>query len=457
MKHLLVGLSLLLAVGLHGQEPTDFALKAIPDLPGDLEVPEVALGSSYTVRVRLSSAVPGLEAWAFGLCLDTTRQALKSVDDGEDLGRVFFGNPPEYKVIREWTEAGAATGVTQAVVLAVRGGASLGAIPEDEAISVLRLELEPAPETAESEVTMSFCDTLGAPPVETLCIVGNSSIAPEVQEGATVRVVRDPPTLIAFEEDTYNLAISVGSLAATTRVRSTMDLYGFSFGVAHDPRYLRLRPENPVTLSDDLTTVLGGSEPEFWAASVVGDAGYTVGVVFQASQPEPGSDLLSIKSDQDSPSTSVFTAVYVPGPEAADGVTTELSITDQLGTPPVAVLFDVGEEFVPNTRDAGVIISGEPLEAAFIRGDFNGDGRYVISDAVFFLRYFFAGRPLGYDCPEATDANNDSRVNVADAVYLLSYLFVNGPEPPAPFAACGQPSPDDPEFLGCLSFPACGP
>ena len=63
-------------------------------------------------------------------------------------------------------------------------------------------------------------------------------------------MVRDPPTLVAFTKTSYNLALSVGSTQATTRIRSTSPLFGFSFGVAHDTNVLRL--EEPVDMAQEL-------------------------------------------------------------------------------------------------------------------------------------------------------------------------------------------------------------
>ncbi len=435
------------------QEPGDFALRAVAELPASVQ--EVAVGSTYHLRVRLSSEIAGLEAWSFGLCVDTTQQEIVEAVPGEDLNRVFFGNPPEYSVIRTWTEAGAPQGVTQSVVLDLRGGSRIGAIPAEEAISVLKLELRPDAGTAGGEVTTTFCDTVGDPAVASLFVVGNVGTAPATQQGSSVSVVMDPPTLVAFTESKYNLALSIGSFTATTRVRSTFPLFGFSFGVAHDPALLHV--EEPVVMTQKLVDDLG-QEPEFVRVNVIPDSGFTAGVVF--SLEPPGSDLLSLQHNQGNPTTPVFEATYTPGPQAADGISTELTFSNELGSPPVEVLFDLGDELVPETRGAAVEITQDILEIPFRRGDINGDGRYVISDPVLLLRVLFSGEQLDYDCNEALDANDDGdpenpRINVADAIYLLSYLFLSGPEPPAPFPDCGSITPNDPKYTGCQSYPAC--
>ena len=437
-----------------GQEATDFALRAVPDFPEGSEL-EVAIGASYVVNVQLSSEVPGLEGWSFGLCVDTAKQEIVSATEGADLGRVLFGNPPEFYSILTWTEEGEPNGVTEAVVLDLHGGSALGVIPADSPISVLSVELKPREDTAGTDVSTAFCDNIGTPPVETLFVVGNTGYVPAVQEGSTVSVVRDPPTLIAFSKDSYNLALTTGQVEVTVRIRSTFKLYGFSFGMSCDPDLLKVAS---VSLAQDLMDALGGQEPDFWSvnSTPAGGTGFTAGVVFDIPQEgsTPPEDLQWIKSDKTKPSTEAFKVVIEAGPQAADGKSTELTFTDELGSPPVAVLFDLGYEHRPHTRGTTVLITEKPQEIAFRRGDINADGRFNVADPNRLLRYLFADQSLGFDCNEAIDVNDDKSVNIADAIYLLTYLFLNGPPPPAPFPDCGALPADEPDFTGCVSYPA---
>ncbi len=88
--------------------------------------------------------------------------------------------------------------------------------------------------------------------------------------------------------------------------------------------------------------------------------------------------------------------------------------------------------------------------AAFRRGDANADGTLDIADAVFSLRYLFAGG-LMPGCMDAADANDDGRLDLSDAVRTLTALFRNQPLPP-PYDACG----DDPTidwFATCFHGP----
>ncbi len=93
-------------------------------------------------------------------------------------------------------------------------------------------------------------------------------------------------------------------------------------------------------------------------------------------------------------------------------------------------------------------VAFEPLRRlTFVRGDFNIDGRFDISDAVAVLGYLFLGdRPS--DCHDAADVDDDGQLQVTDAIYSLAHLFQGGESPPPPFPEAG----DDPtgDELGCF-------
>ena len=79
---------------------------------------------------------------------------------------------------------------------------------------------------------------------------------------------------------------------------------------------------------------------------------------------------------------------------------------------------------------------------AYIRGDYNEDGRPDISDAVAGLDYLFQGgrAPL---CLEVADTNSDQKLDLSDEVYLLSHLFLGGPAPRDPYPSPGVGSTPD--------------
>ncbi len=74
-------------------------------------------------------------------------------------------------------------------------------------------------------------------------------------------------------------------------------------------------------------------------------------------------------------------------------------------------------------------------QAAFVRGDANGDGAMDLTDALSILFFLFEG--LDGICQEAGNANDDLHLDLTDAIYTLERLFL-APEPlPGPFPSCG--------------------
>jgi hypothetical protein len=92
------------------------------------------------------------------------------------------------------------------------------------------------------------------------------------------------------------------------------------------------------------------------------------------------------------------------------------------------------------------------LEAAFRRGNINGDASLDIADAVTLLSYLFAGgKPPA--CRDAADANDDGSVNIADAVAILAYYFAGAGDLAPPFGTCGVDPTDD--AIDCEAFTPC--
>jgi len=102
---------------------------------------------------------------------------------------------------------------------------------------------------------------------------------------------------------------------------------------------------------------------------------------------------------------------------------------------------------------SALVAVSTPVSAVeFLRGDADAGGTHGLSDAVrIFGVLFLGGEPTG--CDDASDANDSGVVDIADGVWVLNFLFLGGPEPPVPFATCGEdPSADG---LGCERFEPC--
>ena len=91
-------------------------------------------------------------------------------------------------------------------------------------------------------------------------------------------------------------------------------------------------------------------------------------------------------------------------------------------------------------------------DAAFVRGDFNGDASLDVSDAASILIYLFA-RGAPPECLESGDVDDEGNINVTDPIYALGFLFASGPAPLPPYPECGTDPTGD--AIGCAAYPPC--
>mgnify|MGYP002638764144 CR=1 FL=1 len=101
--------------------------------------------------------------------------------------------------------------------------------------------------------------------------------------------------------------------------------------------------------------------------------------------------------------------------------------------------------FVLDLRPVG------PTAPGFARSDCNGDGGFDISDAIAVLGALFGGPALA--CVDSCDGNDDGIFDLADAIFILAHRFSGGPDPSAPYPACGvDPTADG---VSCATPPGC--
>jgi hypothetical protein len=114
----------------------------------------------------------------------------------------------------------------------------------------------------------------------------------------------------------------------------------------------------------------------------------------------------------------------------------------------VRVSDDSGED----TARAEVRVEGPP-EAAFRRGDSNGDSKVDLSDGIHILSILFIGFAAP-ECIDASDSNNDGTLDLTDGIVVFNYLFLGGNPPASPGpTSCGLDSGAD--DLDCGSYTAC--
>ena len=98
--------------------------------------------------------------------------------------------------------------------------------------------------------------------------------------------------------------------------------------------------------------------------------------------------------------------------------------------------------FVRDILVLGLLLQGPGLavagpNAGCRRGDADGDGQVVLTDAIVLLSFLFRGGAAPR-CTPIGDSNGDGQIDVSDAVFTLLFLFApNRPAPP-PLSAAEQ-------------------
>ncbi len=222
----------------------------------------------------------------------------------------------------------------------------------------------------------------------------------------------------------------------TCLANNSEPLQGWSFGVQSDPQFIVPKKYD---LDGTVTGAFnGGAGPAFISVSLT-EKGLTMGVIIDDTAPfetlpaGAGQKLINIE--------------YGAGPSGAFGAVYEVRYSDNLGDPPVQVLFVIeGFEKRPATLPGLVSIPG----VKFLRGDLDGNGSIDITDAQIILNWLFlAGRRP--ECFAGADVNDSREINIADPIYELNFLFNGGQPPPRPFPECGEA----PLYLPCKDAGFC--
>jgi len=90
---------------------------------------------------------------------------------------------------------------------------------------------------------------------------------------------------------------------------------------------------------------------------------------------------------------------------------------------------------------------------AFLRGDTDGNGQFIINDGIQILERLFAGREaFDSNCEATGDLDDNGQLIINDAIWLFNFLFASGPQPAAPYPKCG-PDPTTDDALGDCKYP----
>ena len=266
--------------------------------------------------------------------------------------------------------------------------------------------------------------------------------------GVECRVVVEGPAprdLLYFSSGLFDSDPATGDVLPadpsgriTCLASNSRPIQGWSFGVCSDPSVL---VPAEATIEGTTTARLNDGEGPSFLSLNRHEGGVTMGVVIDDLDP---TDTLPSSTRH-----QLLRIRYELGPDGELGECYRVRYCDNLGSPPVAVLYvRDGFEVRPETAPGKVVIRDRGPQ--FIRGDFNQDLEVGMDDAIGLLRWLFNG---GRDprCAEAADANASRQTNIADAIAILLYLFSRGDPLPQPFPTCGSV----PElFFGCED-PAC--
>jgi hypothetical protein len=401
--------------------------------------------SDFSAQVILDFDGPdNMAGWSYGVCNDVANITLNNSEDGSTTSTVNNGNPPGFAQGNDFPD-----GYTKGVVVDLLGAASLA--------PGAGYELSIGNYTAGLETpgsTITFCDTLGTPPVATVVVINGASIVP-TQNGASVEVVGVPDPAYTYNAPDLQVNYSATDGNASFTIDLTIDqddngapealTQGFSMGLSHDPSLVSVTSVDTAGL---LAAMAGGSGPGFIQIGLGDPNGWTAGVVY---------DLLGGINEalQDA---LVFTASYETVAGALVGVdpgpVMTLAWDNGLGTPPVANVVVVGGASLDANFSNGSITFNAVSTVDFRRADSNQDGMVNIADGIWILNFLFQGGPM-FDCEIASDANDDDLVDMSDASYIFMYRFMGGAPPPAPWPSCGtdvdqQPAPED-----CNEYNAC--
>jgi len=410
----------------------------------------IAAGQDYSLSISSGSIPDGgggslsftmdnngneIAGWSFGACNDTAFLTCTGAQDGSATAVANDGGPPDFDQIGIFDG-----GFTVGVVICFTGCATLAA--------GTGYELNTADYTCNQEgsTTVSYCDTLGEPPVATVVVVDGASIVPAQSSGDVACVgVPDPEYTYSAANTSagYNPADGDASASVEISISETdnsgvgapfpNDTQGFSMGLGHS--------------SEVTATAVNLSLPfeaDFGEVSIYSE-GWTIGVVYSFT----GDNVLAFDNE-----TTVITAAYETGGSMAGnetGATASLNWNGGLGSPAVANVVVVGGASLDAVLSDGSIELNPVVTIDWIRGDANSDDRVNIGDGIWIISELFLNGPAS-GCPISRDANDDGGVDAADAVYIFTYRFLDGPVPGAPFPGCGQTSgqtPEDCSNSGC--------
>ena len=366
------------------------------------------------LTVELYTQETTVQGWSFGLCHDAAKTSVIDLTPADEMNFLLFGGPVgflAYGIAGGSGSAGVFMGVVVGSVDPENPTPPVDVGPFPDGFPLMHVHYEVV---EESEVT--FCGTLGLPPVSLSVVHEGQSIEPAILQGGTLLEPR-------YEQElNFHVTPELSDEVVTVRLVSpTAAIQGWSFALCHWDEKARI---NEIATAMDLGILRAGNPVDYVSTDILpGDprGGVTQGVVIDFAArsygPYPqGIDILHVGYEVFSETSISF----------CDGL---------LGDPPVNNIIVIrGLSYAPATM-TGAVLQPNALYAHFIRGDVSRDERVDLADAIA-ICLTASGNGL-VPCEDAADVNDNGRVDLADAVYLLTYLFAQGNEPASPFPYAG--------------------
>lgn len=373
-------------------------------------------GGQVLVQALMDNNEGEIQGWSFGVCDAAGSVVAVDAVAGATTATIKDGEEPDFLSLE--LEAG---GVSTGVVIDFF---SMVTLPTGTGYEIVDITYDLVGDPDQT-YSVNYCDTLGAPPITTVYVIGGASLVP-TQIAAAVTITNPNALELGAETGTAGSSVSVG-LSLT----NVVDVNALQCSIGYD---------DTLVTATGATPVGPAAAADFFAIQMSGPGELVFGLGMDLAAPFDGAvlpagsavEIVSIDWDIDA---------AAPAP-----VTASLSFVDGLGSPATDNLLIVGggSSQTPGLNDGSIEILNFN---AFIRGDCNDDNQIDIADGVFLINFLF-GDGADPICDDACDSNDDADLNVADSIYIWNYSLLDGPAPLAPFPTADiDPTPGD--GLGC--------
>lgn len=375
-----------------------------------------AQGGQVTVQALLDNDQGDVQGWSFGIC--DVPGAVVAVDAVAGATMATINNGDEADFVSLELETG---GVSMGVVIDFFSMSTLGTGTGYEIVD-LTYDLIGAPDAT---YNLSYCDTLGSPPIATVYVIGGASLVP-VQVDGLITITNPNALELGMATGTAGDTVSAG-----VSLTNVVDVDAVQCSIAYDDTLVTATGATPVgtAAAADFFAVQMGAPGE-----LVFGLGMDLATPFDGAVIPAGTSVEIVSIDWDIDAGA-------PAPTTAS-----LSFVNGLGSPATdnLLIVDGGTAQTPGLTDGAIEILNFN---SFVRADCNSDLQIDIADGVYLINFLFGGGPVP-TCDDACDSNDDADLNVADAIYIWNYALLAGPSPLAPFPTAGI-DPTTGDGLGC--------